>query len=192
MYREREREDISLSLSLYIYIYMYTCITYITRRRGAALRRASAQRMTRQGLKNLLVISGCPPTHDSQHAYIKFKTYSKTCPASPQATSTGMISSWLQRAFQVNLRRASLRRPANKLWGGHRIQDLDLCVSSLHRGHANIICIVPSLTHDPRRESNVGVGSQHGSRRLLPRCSIILQILLLLLLLLIIIIIITT
>ena len=31
---------------------------------------------------------------------------------------------------------------------------LDLRVSSLRRGHANIICIVPILTDDPRRESN--------------------------------------
>ena len=31
---------------------------------------------------------------------------------------------------------------------------LDLCVSSLHRGHANLLCIVPILTDDPRRESN--------------------------------------
>ena len=32
---------------------------------------------------------------------------------------------------------------------------LDLCVSSLRRGHANLLCIVPILTDDPRRESNV-------------------------------------
>ena len=29
----------------------------------------------------------------------------------------------------------------------------DLCVSSLRRGHANILCVVPILTNDPRRES---------------------------------------
>ena len=29
----------------------------------------------------------------------------------------------------------------------------DLCVSSLRRGHANLICIVPILTDDPRKES---------------------------------------
>ena len=29
---------------------------------------------------------------------------------------------------------------------------LDLCVSSLRRGHANLFCIVPILTDDPRRE----------------------------------------
>ena len=31
---------------------------------------------------------------------------------------------------------------------------LDLCVSSLRRGHANLLCIVPMLTDDPRRESS--------------------------------------
>ena len=30
---------------------------------------------------------------------------------------------------------------------------LDLCVSSLRRGHANLLCTVPILTDDPRRES---------------------------------------
>ena len=30
---------------------------------------------------------------------------------------------------------------------------LDVCVSSLRRGHANLLCIVPILTDDPRRES---------------------------------------
>ena len=30
---------------------------------------------------------------------------------------------------------------------------LDLCVSSLRRGHANLLCIVPVLSDDPRRES---------------------------------------
>ena len=29
----------------------------------------------------------------------------------------------------------------------------NLCVSSLRRGHANLLCIVPILTDDPRRES---------------------------------------
>jgi hypothetical protein len=33
---------------------------------------------------------------------------------------------------------------------------IDLCVSSLRRGHANLLCIVPMLTDDPRRESTAG------------------------------------
>ena len=32
---------------------------------------------------------------------------------------------------------------------------LDLCVTSLRRGHANILCVVPMLTDDLRRESTV-------------------------------------
>ena len=35
---------------------------------------------------------------------------------------------------------------------------LDLCVSSLRRGHANLLCIVPILTDDPRRESRKSSG----------------------------------
>ena len=36
----------------------------------------------------------------------------------------------------------------------HWITPLDSCVSSLRRGRANLLCIVPMLTDDPRRESN--------------------------------------
>ena len=32
---------------------------------------------------------------------------------------------------------------------------LDVCVSSLRRGHANLLCIVPILTDDPRRKSSL-------------------------------------
>ena len=32
---------------------------------------------------------------------------------------------------------------------------LDFCMSSFRRGHANIICVVPMLADDPRRESRV-------------------------------------
>ena len=35
---------------------------------------------------------------------------------------------------------------------------LDLCVSSLRRGHANLLCIVPILSDDPRRES-IGIAN---------------------------------
>ena len=37
-------------------------------------------------------------------------------------------------------------------------------MSSLHRGHANLLCIVPILTDDPRRESD-GFVSLNGLRR---------------------------
>ena len=35
---------------------------------------------------------------------------------------------------------------------------LDLCVSSLCRGHANLLCIVPILTDNPRRKSPLTPG----------------------------------
>ena len=39
-------------------------------------------------------------------------------------------------------------------WGAKKLCTLlDLCVSSLRRGHANLLCIVPILTDDPRRVS---------------------------------------
>ena len=41
---------------------------------------------------------------------------------------------------------------------------LDLCVSSLRRGHANLLCIVPILTDDPRRESNLIVTGARAQR----------------------------
>ena len=41
---------------------------------------------------------------------------------------------------------------------------LDLCVSSLRRGHANLLCIVPILTDDPRRES-ASMRPRIGARR---------------------------
>jgi len=40
---------------------------------------------------------------------------------------------------------------------------LDLCVSSLRRGHANLLCIVPILTDDPRRESDRPGFNLHGN-----------------------------
>ena len=42
---------------------------------------------------------------------------------------------------------------------------LDLCVSSLRRGHANLLCIVPILTDDPRRESNHFGAARHYDHR---------------------------
>ena len=40
---------------------------------------------------------------------------------------------------------------------------LDLCVSSLRRGHANLLCIVPILTDDPRRESEHVLANKRGA-----------------------------
>jgi len=40
---------------------------------------------------------------------------------------------------------------------------LDLCASSLRRGHANLLCIVPILTDDPRRESEHVLANKRGA-----------------------------
>ena len=45
---------------------------------------------------------------------------------------------------------------------------LDLCVSSLRRGHANLLCIVPILTADPRRESKLEIFGASKSQLCVP------------------------
>ena len=69
--------------------------------------------------------------------------------------------------------------PISSLWGARPSQCagpmggspkkfftlLDLCVSSLRRGHANLLCIVPILTDDPRRESTRIDFRYHASKR---------------------------
>ena len=65
------------------------------------------------------------------------------CQRSPLPRSSGAPRSWPDVL-------------AGWLDGGHNIQLftlLDVCVSSLRRGNANLLCIVPTLTDDPRRES---------------------------------------
>ena len=39
----------------------------------------------------------------------------------------------------------------------HLFTLLDVCVSSLRRSHVHLLCIVPSLTDDPRMESEYGL-----------------------------------
>ena len=55
------------------------------------------------------------------------------------------------------LRWQTLPKLRSRRFGGETCKKmvtlLDLCVSSLRRGHANLLCIVPILTDDPRRES---------------------------------------
>ena len=54
---------------------------------------------------------------------------------------------------------------------------LDLCVSSLRRGHANLLCIVPILTDDPRRESKIlCLGEKHAAISLRPRVILAQQV----------------
>ena len=66
------------------------------------------------------------------------------------------------RAFQRQRRLAGKREEHKKLF-----TLLDLCVSSLRRGHANLLCIVPILTDDPRRESDTSaLGSQQCAEKI--------------------------
>ena len=55
-----------------------------------------------------------------------------------------------------NALRKATRQPCRK----KLVTLLDVCVSSLRRGHANHLCIVPILTDDPRRESERARGTR--------------------------------
>ena len=50
-----------------------------------------------------------------------------------------------------------------------------MCVSSLRRGHANLLCIVPILTDDPRRESNTTNGTYDKMMSGMSGCTLTLQ-----------------
>ena len=56
-----------------------------------------------------------------------------------------------QASRQVS--RPSIQTYIQSLMSKKLVTLLDLCVSSLRRGHANLLCIVPILSDDPRRES---------------------------------------
>ena len=53
----------------------------------------------------------------------------------------------------VGIRRGAENQKEQRQKGQKIDTLLDLCVSSLRRGHANLLCIVPILSDDPRRES---------------------------------------
>ena len=57
---------------------------------------------------------------------------------------------------------ATPHKTTNAMIDKKHVTLLDLCVSSLRRGHANLLCIVPILTDDPRRESD---GQESNRRR---------------------------
>ena len=66
----------------------------------------------------------------------------------------------LHAAHAPALANVRTRRPCTAAKGGidkKLFTLLDLCVSSLRRGHANLLCIVPILTDDPRRESKLRI-----------------------------------
>ena len=47
----------------------------------------------------------------------------------------------------------SSQRPGRPRRVGKLLTPLELCVSSLRRGRANLLCVAPIFTDDPRRES---------------------------------------
>ena len=64
----------------------------------------------------------------------------------PQRESTG------QGVKKVLTLHPSIHPDMQSLTSKKLITLLDLCVSSLRRGHANLLCIVPILSDDPQRE----------------------------------------
>ena len=67
-----------------------------------------------------------------------------------EVTDIDLLDAGLERMLRVRL---ALQRTPPLIDDDKLFTLLDVCVSSLRRGHANILCIVPSLTDDPRRES---------------------------------------
>ena len=72
-----------------------------------------------------------------------------------------LCARWQQLGYWV---RSSGRHRLARRIGKKLFTLLDLCVSSLRRGHANLLCIVPILTDDPRRESK-SCGRRDGCTR---------------------------
>ena len=82
-------------------------------------------------------------------------------PGGPRLAAAAITRSQIERkrAGPQSAQRPCLARDAPSKMRGQREKEfvtlLDLCVSSLRRGHANLLCIVPILTDDPRRESEI-------------------------------------
>ena len=68
----------------------------------------------------------------------------------------GLTRHWLRRSEpSTNGEDTNVTSHATGCGGNEKLFTLlELCVPSLRRGHANLLCIVPILTDDPRRESN--------------------------------------
>ena len=65
---------------------------------------------------------------------------------------SSLVSSTIEAIVEVHVH-VPVPRTRVLSYVGELFTLLDLCVSSLRRGHANLLCIVPTLTDDPRRES---------------------------------------
>ena len=69
----------------------------------------------------------------------------------PLVPSGALVPVWFCTSFTCEPLRP-MTMPLHE--GAKLFTRLDVCVSSLRRGHANLLCIVPMLMDDPRRESN--------------------------------------
>ena len=78
-----------------------------------------------------------------------------------------VVWAWIARGSGVDCEWIGCGLFVVRMWfgqskNGKKIDTLlDLCVSSLRRGHANLLCIVPILTDDLRRESDIGCAFNH-------------------------------
>jgi len=84
----------------------------------------------------------------ARHPYTFVVAYRNTTIYSVEVPWNRCLVRWASQGASARLVKVSCVKEAKKLF-----TLLDLCVSSLRRGHANLLCIVPILTDDPRRES---------------------------------------
>ena len=133
---------LSLSLSIYIYIHIYLC-TYI---------------YIYIYVYTLYHICICISLSLSLYIYI-YISRSPDSPLLTPASCDGCVAersdsqSWVRKTVA----HARSTETIESVWD--LLKDistlLDLCVSSLRRGHPNLLCIVPILTEDVRRESRL-------------------------------------
>ena len=93
-------------------------------------------------------------------------------PPEEEIAGSSPASSMLFGSLQCSMQ-SSIWRVDKRLWFHKKLFTLlDLCVSSLRRGHANLLCIVPILTDDPRRESKVDSEPKGLRDRNSPTCTL--------------------
>ena len=86
-------------------------------------------------------------------------------PCSPMGRRRCSSIAVVRRVATCMFKDGPVNSPRPSLRAGHKtfvkklLPLLDLCVSSLRRGHANLLCIVPILTDDPRRESSMAAAA---------------------------------
>ena len=73
----------------------------------------------------------------------------------PQVHQTRCPAWGFKNCLEIKWQQKKQNRTVPSVMGSYKklCTLLDLCVSSLRRGHANLLCIVPILSDDPREES---------------------------------------